>query len=307
MPIAVSCPSCSTNLKVPDTAAGRKVRCPKCSTPFDVAATPPEEVAEVAEVVEDMGVRHPGPPPLPTPQHRPAPVRAYADDDRYDDRPPPQHYRRPPAPEGPGTGLQMGLGIASLAVGAGGLVIAMIPCVGFIPGLVGAGTGLVLGLVGLIVAMTQKNRGIAFPIAGSATSAVGLGVAFLMWMLVYKAVHDTVNLAKDFQKNAFELMRQKANEFEAAKRERARVDCRTLAKALQAFELEDPKNAKLQDDNWGPLLQPRGPRPALVEPVTIIDPWGRRYHFSMAQRSPAGEPKVWSDGPPGGAAPISNW
>src|SRR5271166_1477564 len=115
MPIPVSCPNCGTTLKAPEAAAGRLVRCPKCSTAFDVPSTAAAEVADVAEVVEDIGTRPPAPPPLPA--RRPAPVRAYADDEEYDDDLPPLRRRRQPDIEGPGTGLQMGLGIASLSVG----------------------------------------------------------------------------------------------------------------------------------------------------------------------------------------------
>lgn len=38
MPIALTCPTCSTKLKAPDAAAGRKLKCPKCAA---VIAVPP--------------------------------------------------------------------------------------------------------------------------------------------------------------------------------------------------------------------------------------------------------------------------
>jgi predicted Zn finger-like uncharacterized protein len=39
MPIIVSCPSCSGQLRVADDLIGRKVRCPACSTTFDAASS----------------------------------------------------------------------------------------------------------------------------------------------------------------------------------------------------------------------------------------------------------------------------
>ena len=51
------------------------------------------------------------------------------------------------------------------------LGLRAVPCIGFFPGLIAGGIGLVLGIVGLIVAMTQQGRGVAFPIAGAATSS----------------------------------------------------------------------------------------------------------------------------------------
>ena len=41
MPIIVSCPSCSGQLRVADDLIGRKVRCPACSTTFEATAPPP--------------------------------------------------------------------------------------------------------------------------------------------------------------------------------------------------------------------------------------------------------------------------
>jgi Domain of unknown function (DUF4282) len=38
MPIVVTCPSCSANLKAPDAAAGKRVKCPKCSSTIEVPA-----------------------------------------------------------------------------------------------------------------------------------------------------------------------------------------------------------------------------------------------------------------------------
>ena len=38
MPIAVSCPECSSGYRVPDTAAGKAIKCKKCGTRVPVAA-----------------------------------------------------------------------------------------------------------------------------------------------------------------------------------------------------------------------------------------------------------------------------
>ena len=47
MPIVVTCPGCSTTLKAPDNAAGRRLKCPKCTSAIDVPApAPPEEIVE---------------------------------------------------------------------------------------------------------------------------------------------------------------------------------------------------------------------------------------------------------------------
>jgi predicted Zn finger-like uncharacterized protein len=182
MPIPVNCPNCGTALKAPDSAAGRTVKCPRCSTPFAVPAG--------------------GEPPFGAVSSAPPPARAaaqppgYDNPDAYDSYPDEDRgYRRPPPRPSGGTGVQLGLGIASLSVGAAGLVIGMIPCIGFFPGLVAGGIGLVLGIVGLIVALTQQGRGVAFPIAGAATSVVALLVTVFWYYWVIRSVTNTIDNA----------------------------------------------------------------------------------------------------------------
>src|SRR5688500_12017991 len=48
MPIEVSCRSCAGQFRVPDTAAGKKIRCPKCKGAIDVpaASAPPPAAPE---------------------------------------------------------------------------------------------------------------------------------------------------------------------------------------------------------------------------------------------------------------------
>lgn len=62
MPL-VACPKCTTNLRVPDGAAGA-VRCPKCQTVFQ----PPKPAQPAFEVVDDL----PPPKPVPKPPTKPA-------------------------------------------------------------------------------------------------------------------------------------------------------------------------------------------------------------------------------------------
>jgi predicted Zn finger-like uncharacterized protein len=75
MPLEVSCPSCSGQLRVPDTAAGKKIRCPKCKGAIDVPAAIPESVpaAEQAPAAETPKAAAPRPAAAPS---RPAPSAA---------------------------------------------------------------------------------------------------------------------------------------------------------------------------------------------------------------------------------------
>jgi hypothetical protein len=51
MPIKITCRSCHTTLRAPDTAAGKKIKCPKCGNAVAVSA------AKVAEDVQDETVQ----------------------------------------------------------------------------------------------------------------------------------------------------------------------------------------------------------------------------------------------------------
>jgi hypothetical protein len=43
MPVEVSCTACQGRFRVPDTAAGKRIKCPKCKSPIDVPAAEPVE------------------------------------------------------------------------------------------------------------------------------------------------------------------------------------------------------------------------------------------------------------------------
>jgi hypothetical protein len=103
------------------------------------------------------------------------------------------------------------MGIASLSLGACALVVAWIPCLGMFTWPV-SGIGLLLGAVGLIVAFTRQGSGLAFPIAGTATSFVALGIAVYQVMFWHRATSDVRDLANRVQvdiRRQQEQMRQK--------------------------------------------------------------------------------------------------
>ncbi len=313
MPIPLSCPNCHTNLQAPDTTAGRMVKCPSCGTPFPV----PQQGADIPEAVLDSA---PPPPRRREPEYR----EDYRDDD-YDDEGPPrrrrERYRDPYQPSGPGMGLQMGMGIASLCVGAAGLMIAMIPCIGFYPGLIAGGVGLVLGLVGLIVAFTQQGRGIAFPIAGASTSVVALLVAWYWWYTVLRPVQQAAqgwaNFAKNAPQNAFEMAREQQRQaFELQKqrmekmpkqpqfndpfggdnaaRERSKNNLKQIALAFHQFNdahgqlpyaAGDGKNGKGQL-SWRVALLPYLEHENLYRQFRLNEPWDSEHNRTLLPRMP---------------------
>jgi S1-C subfamily serine protease len=110
--------------------------------------------------------------------------------------------RRPRAPQANVAAPQKSshsLGIASLCVGVLAVCMCWIPFLGFAL----AGTGLALGLVGLLISLARKGAGIGFPIAGSTLSVVAFVPSVLFFIFVArladaarvaneKATHDEV-------------------------------------------------------------------------------------------------------------------
>jgi hypothetical protein len=80
------------------------------------------------------------------------------------------------------TGLQTGLGLAALALGGTGLVVALLPG-REVPGLAVCGAGLLLGGLGLLVGLFRHRQGMGLPTAGFLVSGVSLAVA-VVWLLV---------------------------------------------------------------------------------------------------------------------------
>ena len=71
------------------------------------------------------------------------------------------------------------LGIASLVLGILALLVSWVPFLGAIT-LPLSGLGLLLGLIGLIIALTRRGAGVGFPIAGMAVSALAFFLAYVM-------------------------------------------------------------------------------------------------------------------------------
>ncbi|MCI0455800.1 MAG: DUF1559 domain-containing protein [Gemmataceae bacterium] len=297
MPILLTCPGCTKTLKAPDSVAGRKVKCPQCGTVLDVpapAAEPPTAVSATP------------PPPMVEPARPPHYQAA-------DAGPPPREWDRGrprpvPAPAGGEGGLQLGLGIASLATGAVGLLVALIPCVGYVFGMPIAGIGLLLGLVGLIVALNQKGRGIAFPIAGSATSVLGLGVG-LYWMIVVARVTRTVEDVGHGFKQAIDHLKKLPPPGDvalAAQKQQTKNNLKMIGLAFHAFHDANKRLPEAAGDgaagkgglSWRVALLPYLEEGNLYNQFRRNEPWDSPHNKQLLDRMP----KVYAS-PRGNAPP----
>jgi serine/threonine protein kinase len=87
------------------------------------------------------------------------------------------------------------LGIASMVLGAVALLFSLIPCVGMLS-IPLSGLGLLLGVLGGIVALFRGGTGIGFPIAGSALSAMALLIGAFWFHLADTTSETLRNLTK---------------------------------------------------------------------------------------------------------------
>jgi hypothetical protein len=156
--IKFACPGCGRNLNVPDNASGKTGRCPNCKASVVV----PSAAESVLEFVVDA------------PRHA-SPRAAEA---------------LKPSPAPPAAGGSNSLGIASLVLGALAFSICWIPFLGVF-GMPLSGLGAILGLIGFVSAIRRSGRGIGFPIAGTAVSALALIVCIVITTAFSRAVVET--------------------------------------------------------------------------------------------------------------------
>jgi general secretion pathway protein G len=93
-----------------------------------------------------------------------------------------------------------------------------------------------------------------------------------------------------------------------ARIDRAKVDCKNLATAVEAYQAKigqfPPSLQTLtqaqQDPNTGQVVR------ATLEPASLMDPWGNPYQYDPNDLDQnTGRIRVWSKGPPGGQ-PIAS-
>ncbi|HYT87541.1 MAG TPA: type II secretion system protein GspG [Gemmataceae bacterium] len=89
-----------------------------------------------------------------------------------------------------------------------------------------------------------------------------------------------------------------------ARKDRAKLDIKTLEGMVMAYEA---RHGYLPQNGWNDLLTPEDDVRAVLEPNSLIDPWGRQYVLDTNTVHPTSrKPRIMSQGPPGGQ-PISNF
>lgn len=158
MAIEFNCPSCDHHIRTKSEYAGRHAKCPKCTAPLTV---PHAEV----ELTENNSVVSTSSQQIQTPAHQQVTHGT--------------SYTQVKVEQDKGNGAALGLGVGALVMGIIALLSSWIPIVGCVS-LPFVCIGLLLSLLGVIMALTTKGRGIGFPIAGGVTCIV----AGVIWFVV---------------------------------------------------------------------------------------------------------------------------
>jgi hypothetical protein len=93
----------------------------------------------------------------------------------------------------------------------------------------------------------------------------------------------------------------------ATKEDRAKLDCKALGTAISTYVV---KNGKFPESLQALAQRQPSGDDALIEEKSLIDPWGRPYHYDPDQRHETTDrPLIWSDGPNADDphSKISNW
>jgi hypothetical protein len=270
MPIDVTCPGCQATLRAPDAAAGKKIKCPKCQTVADVpaAAPPAGNQVSAAPPPPPQPLATAAPAPAPPPPRREEESRRRDDDDRRsrrddDDRPrrrdrddddDDRRWRRNRGPRRDahetehGTGLQLGLGIGSISLGVFALIFSFMSfCCCSWPFVFGLGSvGLLLGLVGVIVALLAERRGIIIPAIGTGVNIIALVTAVVMIVVVNAWANSNAAAARAEQDRIWQEQQQRNQEAQQRMREeeQRRAEQQRLQKEAERKQREDDFNQK---------------------------------------------------------------
>lgn len=173
--IGFACPDCGKKFKVEDKAAGRKAICPDCGKKFQIPTPKPKAPTPPVPKKSQLVVEEQPPVPIKrrevvsTEVIQAAPVSAVQ-----------VNVAQP-------SKAAHSLGIASVILGILAFLICWIPLIGLV-GIPLSGLGLLLGIVGIVLAAIRRDHGIGFPIAVTAISLLAIVITLSMTLVIGTAV-----------------------------------------------------------------------------------------------------------------------
>jgi hypothetical protein len=253
MSLLIACPLCGAKFRTPDYAFGRIFKCPKCGKSITINAapnqptpvepvspfrepTPPDDVPvlELASPSDDIPVLELAHEedtkacPFCAETIRAAAKKCKHCDEMIDESLDAAEKEKRAASASGRSKLRavrgeetvtaskaaLGFGNASVIFSIIGLVFSIFPCIGGIFAFPLCSLGLLLGIVGLVSALTNKPRRIASPLAGSITGLAGLGIA-AMWLTIFnlssidhRGINETPEMIANTHKQGAEVGRE---------------------------------------------------------------------------------------------------
>jgi hypothetical protein len=209
-----SCPECAYRHKIGEEILGKTVLCPQCQTRYKPKGMPQGQRSREEDIIIFPLTPEPDRSTQETaPSYKECPfcseqIRATArkckhcgetldvvlrakEEDRRAAHTRQDRRREVAIRDGPSSepAASHSLGIASLVLGCMAFVLSLIPCLGILT-MPLSGLGLLLGIVGWIVALSRNGHGIGFPIAGCFINIMALLMASF-WLGLLKGVSES--------------------------------------------------------------------------------------------------------------------
>jgi hypothetical protein len=169
--IRVQCPGCQKNINAKDDFAGKKVKCPGCDTTIRI----PEQHDDLIST------------PLPIIK-APQPQLVTPDQQRFASSPQIVLNNNIQLKDG----YSNSIGISSLVLGVLSMFVCWMPFISWIV----SGLGLLLGMIGISLAIFRKGKGVGYSIGGSVLS----GTCLLIWIVFLSAVSQVAKEIKEADK-----------------------------------------------------------------------------------------------------------
>lgn len=204
--------ACGWEKDVKDEHRGKQAECPKCHAVFVLEPVSPRQKAELISAPHSLAEYEDDEPQAitTTPRMR-APAPQVGAATHYHPPAVNVHVQQP-------SGAAHSLGLASMVMGILGLMICWVPVLGLLSTPL-SGIGLLLGVIGGIVALTRSGHGIGFPIAGSTICGLALMICVTINVMLFGAASATVAAVDDSLKKADERRQQRQQDLDKFNRE----------------------------------------------------------------------------------------
>jgi hypothetical protein len=171
-----------------------------------------------------------------------------------------------------------------MVLGGIAFVFSLIPFVGIFAIPLSA-LGLLVGIVGGVVALTRRGRGIGFPIAGVGLSVTALLIGLFWFHVLHTAVKELLPSGEE------------------AKIKIAKSNIEALTHQCEIYAIDHNGH---MPPTLAALVNPGDGHAAYVQEKALKDPWGSVFQYDPRGKKNGGNrPDIWTVSPKG--LTIGNW